>query len=771
MIAQVKFLKNNARGIVLSLFGVVMSSQMMAQVLYTEGFETDGNGTRYRANVFDDGASDVWTISDNSNNGPNGNTEHAYSNFVGNSWWVGEDIDAPDNPFSSPNNDGFLMLPTLDVSSHRGRLLEVKVYLAANTGTIRRYRADDFLQLKYAFDSDIATGAQSVNGLPTQANLLTGTYTIFAAFYGTGTTTSVSTALLSDENLDGDNDYPIDSGIPDTTGSLDRALKNNFVEWTFIVPVPIGDTSSLASIMFHAATTSGSEEIGIDEITISAIDIPTVTWDGSTGSDWDTADNWDTGEVPEPYENVVIPSGLTNYPTANSAVTVNSVTMNSGTSLIANDTFSGEVTFNREIDFVSGLLNGWYLMASPVVGEEYNDAYVTANDIASNGSNRAIASYLTSSDSWDYMQGGESSTFNTGQGYSIKKGTSTGDVSFTGTLNVDNAGVDVVLSADGNRFNLLGNPYTSYLASATFLNDETSISDTKTLWVWNQTLSTNGAYEVKTLGDAFTIAPGQGFFVQANAGGGTFNFDESNQAHNSTDTFQRNSSSRTEIKLNITDGSIHNFGKIYYEENATTGLDIGYEGELFSGTSNPFTIYTHLVENSEGNNYQIQSLPINDIEGMVVPIGVHASSGMEISVSAEALNLPIGIDVYLEDKDNNSFTKLNDIGAVYTTSLSSDLHGTGRFFLHTSSSALSTPSEILNRISIYTSSVNNLRITGLQEEDVTLKGYNILGEQILTTSFRGNGVNDIELPNLKAGIYIFQLETSLGQLNKKIILK
>ena len=39
-----------------------------------------------------------------------------------------------------------------------------------------------------------------------------------------------------------------------------------------------------------------------------------------------------------------------------------------------------------------------------------------------------------------------------------------------------------------------------------------------------------GAYEVKTLADAMVIAPAQGFFVQANAAGGTFNFAESNQA-------------------------------------------------------------------------------------------------------------------------------------------------------------------------------------------------------------------------------------------------
>ena len=104
-----------------------------------------------------------------------------------------------------------------------------------------------------------------------------------------------------------------------------------------------------------------------------------------------------------------------------------------------------------------------------------------------------------------------------GTGYSVKR-SSAGDVSFTGTLNVDNAGVDVVLSSTGNRFNLLGNPYTSHIASATFLANEGAVSETQTLWVWNQG-SGSGAYEVKTLGDAMVIAPAQGFFVKANAAG------------------------------------------------------------------------------------------------------------------------------------------------------------------------------------------------------------------------------------------------------------
>ena len=67
--------------------------------------------------------------------------------------------------------------------------------------------------------------------------------------------------------------------------------------------------------------------------------------------------------------------------------------------------------------------------------------------------------------------------------------------------------------------------------------------------------------------------------------------------------------------------------KVYYIEDMTTGFDVGYEGELFNGVSNPLAIYTHLVADSEGKNYQVQSLPPNNYENMIIPVGINAEAG------------------------------------------------------------------------------------------------------------------------------------------------
>ena len=503
---------------------------------------------------------------------------------------------------------------------------------------------------------------------------------------------------------------------------------------------------------------------------VANVNFTTTTWTGAVDNDWDTAGNWDTNSVPGASDDVVIPSWLSNYPTANSSVTVNSVTMNSGSSLIANATFSGNVTYNRTVNFVSGNTNGWYLMSAPVSGQVYNDSYVSANSIASNGANRAIASYTTSSDSWSYLQSGGSDTFNTGQGYSIKRGGLTGDVGFTGTLNTDNAGVSVVLESTGNRFNLLGNPYTSYIDSNTFLSNQAAISDTQTLWVWNQTLGTNGAFEVKLASDNFMIAPTQGFFVRSNIGGGTFTFDESNQSHNNvSDTFQRSTSNQTTIKLNLKSGHRKNYSRIIYNSNAATGFDIGQEGEMFTGLSNPFAVYSHLVSDNQGKKYLVQSLPNDDFENIVVPIGINGDMGMEITLSAEVSNLPVGINVYIEDKDHGTFTLLDNT-SDFTTTLSSATNDIGRFYLHTKSSTLDADGVDLNKISMYTTDDKELNIVGVRGEHAEVEVYNILGQQLIKTSFIGNGLNQIPLTGFKRGLYIVRLITKQEEKNQKVII-
>ena len=490
------------------------------------------------------------------------------------------------------------------------------------------------------------------------------------------------------------------------------------------------------------------------------------TWTGSSSSDWATAGNWTDG-LPG-NDDILIPD-VTNAPVIGSStnVSVNDIvisesdglTINSGGTLIVNGTSSGNVTYKRTL----GTTN-WYLMSSPVAGVTFNDAFVTANNIASgttDANNRGVATYDTTNDSWTYLQSGGSISSTAGVGYSVKQATA-GDVTFTGTINTSDVSVSVVTGGTGG-FNLLGVPFTSDLNSASFLSDNTGNLVSETLWVWNQG---TGNYETKVTGDSFVLAAGQGFFVRANS---ATNLTIAESYQTTGGTFQR--SADTEVKLLLTDGSSDRFAKIKYVDNATTGFDNGWDGETFGGITNPFDIFTNLVTGNQGKKYQVQSLPKSDMESTIVPIGITADTGEEITFTAEAMNLPAGLKVFLEDRQTNTFTRLDEANTEYTITLDKALNDIGRFYLHTSASALSTTEVHLEHISVYTTNSNNLRIVGIAQGNASVKLYNIVGKEVLSHNFTSNGVSDIALPKVTRGIYIVQVITEEGKLNKKIVLE
>ena len=366
--------------------------------------------------------------------------------------------------------------------------------------------------------------------------------------------------------------------------------------------------------------------------------------------------------------------------------------MANGSSLISTSTFFGNITYTRNL-----ATTNWYLVSSPVVGQTYNDAYVTANGIASGaGSNRGIASYVTGDDSWDYMQAGESFPFTPGSGYSVKRST-TGDVSFTGTMPVDNVSIAIT-----NGYNLVGNPYPSYIAantnadSANILTVNNSILSEATLWMWNQ--SSNSYDAINQGSNSMDIAPAQGFFVKT-SGSNTLSITEAMQSHQSSDSFQRLSNERPEISIVLSDGENTRDTDIYYIDGTTTGFDNGYDSTTFGGLTNDFDIYTHLVANSNGEDFAIQSLPNSSLETMIIPVGITAAAGEEISISANAINLPEGVNIYLEDKSDDSFTLL-DSTTVFTTTPDEDLNGIGRFYIHTTPTALSDNQVSLTNVSM-----------------------------------------------------------------------
>ena len=528
----------------------------------------------------------------------------------------------------------------------------------------------------------------------------------------------------------------------------------------------------------------------------------TATWNGSSSSSWTKASNWDGGVTPSFLTSieVIIPSGLSTYPVISSTVFFNgdlevqsgaTISMNNNGSLQqldGNFTLAGTIILESESElFISAdatvssangtiiykrtLTDQWHLIAPPVTEQDI-DAFVSGEGLAEGtGNNLGLATYTTQDNEWSFYQDGASGTgkFVSGKGYSIKLA-SAGDIEFTGEYVSDDTTISLTRgTTDGRSYNLVGNPYLAHVNSGNFLSNSTSALVSETIWLWDPNNSGGAQYITKVTADDYKVSPGQGFFVQA-ANAGSLSIVKTDQEILALDNFER-PDTRPEIHLTLSDGSLSRLSKIYYIEGTTTGFDNGFDGPRFMSGDNSFAFFTHLVSDSEGVDYDIQSLPTDNYENMVIPVGINAVSGTTISIDASTVDFPEGINIYLEDKEDDSFTLL-DGDANFTTTLASDLNGIGRFYLHTTAGSLSADDlSMTNNISIYNSSKENLRIVGVQNGTAKVQLYNILGKEVFRNTFEGAGVNDIQLPSLVEGLYIVNLSTANGKTNKKIIIQ
>jgi hypothetical protein len=605
--------------------------------------------------------------------------------------------------------------------------------------------------------------------------------------------------------------------ITGTTGYIYCAIENQQQDWTGISTVvsaelnPAPEGTSVAGSFFLTIPTStvpfyslpnGSDSVQtVYRIKIELSDSSFVfqngkypknwiqltnftNFTGTTDLDWSNASNWDV-DVPNSTTNVEIPASTTAIIYGSTGASTNNLTIDAagsltifgGGSLIPSGTATGEINYRVYVPDTN-----WHLVSSPLVDVAYNDTWVTDNDIATGSifsSNRGISTYdnssLTSPDEagasnhWRYTQGMATGTFGTGVGYALIKdanpGVSSGNFTFTGTMPTTTATPPVTQGA--NNWNLVGNSFPSYMDVADFIasngvSGTNQLSDTfQSVYVWNATTS---LYEMLTSG---YLQPGQAFFVNSKVSSGTVSITTAMQSHQTSIPFYKTSTPT--LNLSVSNGLSTKKTQLNYFDNKTNGLDPGFDIGLFNGVASDLSIYTHLIENNEGIALGRQALAISEMESQMIPIGLKAEAGKELTFSIEALNLPNGIEVYLEDRAANTFSSLTD-GDLKIT-LNEDVNGTGKYYLQLSSSALNLDNDVLESVSVYTTSNSNLRIVGLSIVNTSVKLFNLVGKEVYSTSFKSNNIQNISLPKLSKGLYIVQIQSERSILNKKIILE
>lgn len=457
-------------------------------------------------------------------------------------------------------------------------------------------------------------------------------------------------------------------------------------------------------------------------------------------------------------------------------------------SLMVDGTVSGNVSYERHVNIQSG---GNDLISAPVSGQTFG-SFATANsNIFENPSNpsqklfgpwsKVTNEYLT----YDTDVPAEANVIlDAATGYRAAS-SDNGTFTFTGTVNTGTITKDLIYSGPHEtEWNLVGNPYPSYINVQDFLNHDlgggvTNLqlfnSVTAAIYGYDGNASDGWViYNLATTTASTVIAPGQGFFVSADptkVAAYDLEFTPAMQSTGTGDDFiSGRTSELTYLKLNLNNAAEGYHTDFYFNSNASEGFDYGYDAVVWGGNAPEFSVYSKLVQDDSDNVLALQALNLTDVSNIVIPLGVNASQGEQITFSIAESTIPNSVNVYLEDTLTNTSTLLNTSDYVLTPSTT--LSGTGRFFLRFSEDALSTTENSFENIQIYsTKTPKTLFIKGQLSADTTIKIYDIQGRLISNSvvDYRSTS-NQIDITSMVSGIYLVTLDNGLHQYSKKVMI-
>lgn len=227
-----------------------------------EKFETDKLGTLYQANFFSGTTSADWYRRGDNSSATGGNTVLPFTPLgISGNYIAGDDVDETDpNNTENPLGDGehgYLTFKTIDVSDYSeiNVTLKLGASISDEFSTIEEDSNFDGFRIEVAYDTNIANGANTIGGLPTVANLNTGTYAVKALFSSTGLGNGASREgrLGHDADFDGQ----ADPGVV--------LLSETAQEFTFKIPT---NGATLASVRLVISSDQSSEDIFYDDVTI-----------------------------------------------------------------------------------------------------------------------------------------------------------------------------------------------------------------------------------------------------------------------------------------------------------------------------------------------------------------------------------------------------------------------------------------------------------------------------------------------------------------------
>lgn len=496
-----------------------------------------------------------------------------------------------------------------------------------------------------------------------------------------------------------------------------------------------------------------------------------------------------TIDTPTSVKSINVASGgkLTQNPSQTlnvSALTIQSDANGTGT-FVDNNTTNLQAKSATVQQYLTAGRN-WYI-ASPVSGA--NSSVFSASSLyplywydEAQGSTTPWAKITDTSTSLSVMQG------------YVAKMASDGVVTFNGTLNNGSQTINIYRTTGQTKagFNLVGNPYVSYLDW-----DQVSKSNLLTS-IWERTKNADNNYVFDTYnstGQQYLnnsgkgvnnhIPPMQAFWVRVDNGfsSGSLTVDNSMRSHNGNsfilgstvnDPVFKSSSSKMDsqsvLRLQVSTGSNTDETLIYSNTSASNGFDAYDTPKMFNDSGSIAEIYTVAgIEEVAING--LNTLPF-DTE---IPLGFNSLTAGEFSIKVTQIyNLNSGTQIILKDYldiNNPVITNLSD-GSSYIFSSDVATYNTNRFslILHAPSLETGTSNSISNGTGwVSINSNGQISLNGSLKGETNVTVYNEVGQKLFSKNLIPNKQTiDYELI---PGIYIVSVTNAGKSKTTKVIVK
>ena len=483
-----------------------------------------------------------------------------------------------------------------------------------------------------------------------------------------------------------------------------------------------------------------------------------------------------------------------NFSNNGGTVTLNS-TADNFSSLIVQGTATGDIVYNRFVNVYDDLNGGgWDFVGAPA-GMTIAD-FITANgsNIQVLGDDYALAQYDNATGQYTrYPTASQTGSFTPAQGYAMAMsledvppppagGVPGATVAFTGTMETTSQSINIVNNhangAGGRRWNLVSNPFPSFIkgntdAGATnFMDANSSVIDSEFLAVYGWNGSDYDIYN--QLSGAFSMAPGQGFWVAAaSTSDAALDFTAAMRTSTGTGDFVSGPQLLTyNVGLKLYNGEIERAATNFYFRNGLTlGLDPGYDAAAYNQSTK---LSSRLAQGSQETAFAINAMDIDDLQNTRLPLEIRQNAGQAFTISISDMELPQDISVYLEDTLNGTLTSLKD--GDFELTAQSNLSGADRFFIvFKDNSVLSSGDTLgINTLNVYKANTENfVTIAGITPSlgklDVTL--YSMLGQTVLEKALNQTTTQRVSTEGLASGLYVVQIRSGNQIFNKKIIIK